>query len=208
MKELHRKDLASHSGPESCDASRKVCDEALTGEDAGEVCSHEIRSPVLPTLLCEAEGDNPRLDMARVVGERRGRRPSACVEASGIGTGRSQPPAEQDGEPQRAEKIARSNAAMNGVGKSEQAIVSQNQPNKPDGAELALRRIGEETGERRACVKRNSDEQSMSRTQSRTYDMSQALERVRQRGNRTGKDIPGLKNASLHVTTQDKSPVR
>jgi hypothetical protein len=32
MKELHRKDLASHSGPESCDASRKVCDEALTGE--------------------------------------------------------------------------------------------------------------------------------------------------------------------------------
>ena len=56
MEELHRKDLASHSGPESYDASRKVCDEALTGEDAGEVWSHEIRRPVLPTLLSEAEG--------------------------------------------------------------------------------------------------------------------------------------------------------
>ena len=127
MKELHGKDLASHSGPESCDASRKACDEALTGEDAGEVWSHEIDSPVLPTLLSEAEGNNPQLDMARVAGERRGRRPSACVEASGIGTGRSQPPAEQDGGLQRAEKIVRSHAAMNGVGKSEQAIVCAGQ---------------------------------------------------------------------------------
>ena len=105
-------------------------------------------------------------------------------------------------------KIARSEAAMHGVGKSEQAIVSQNQSNKPDNPGIDLLWIGEETGERRACVKRNSDEQSMSRTQSRKHDMYHALERVRQRGNRTGKDIPGLKNASLHATTQDKSPVR
>jgi hypothetical protein len=164
MKELHRKDLASHSGPESCDANRKVCDEALTGEDAGEVWSHEIRSPVLPTLLSEAEGNNPQLDMARAAGERRGRRPSGCVEASGIGTGRSQPPAEQDGGLQRAEKIVRSKAAMNGVGRSEQAIVSQNQSNEPDRAGIDLHWPGEEIGERRACVKRNSDEQTMSRT--------------------------------------------
>jgi hypothetical protein len=120
---------------------------------------------------------------------------------------RSQPPAEQDGSPQRAEKIVRSKAAMNGVGKSEQVIVSQNRSNKPDRAEIALHWIGEEIGERRACVKRNSDEQTMSRTQSRKHDMSHALERVRQRGNRTGKDIPGLTHASLHATTQDKSPV-
>ena len=181
MKELHRKDLASHSGPESCDANRKVCGEALTGEDAGEVWSHEIRRPVLPTLLSEAEGNNPQLDMARDAGERRGRRPSACEEASGIGTGRSQPPAEQDGGPQRAVKIVRSNAAMNGVGKSEQATVSQNQSNEPDSAEVDLHWIGEEAGERRACVKRNSNEQTMSRTQSRKHGMSHALERVQQR---------------------------
>ena len=82
MKELHRKDLASHSGSESCEADRKVRSEALTGEDAGEVWSREIDSPVLPTLLSEAEGNNLQLEMARVAGERRGRRPSACVEAS------------------------------------------------------------------------------------------------------------------------------
>ena len=57
MKELHRKDPASHAGPESCEADRKDCSEALTGEDAGEVLSHEIREPVMPTPLSEAEGN-------------------------------------------------------------------------------------------------------------------------------------------------------
>ena len=72
MKELHRKDLASHSGPESCDANRKVCGEALTRKNAGEVWSHEIYSPVLPTLLSEAKDNNPQVDRARVAGQRRG----------------------------------------------------------------------------------------------------------------------------------------
>jgi len=70
---------------------------------------------------------------------------------------------------------------MDGVGKSEQAIVSQKRSNEPDISEVDLWGSGKETAERRACVKRNSDEQSMSRTQSRKHDMSQALERVRQR---------------------------
>ena len=181
MKELYRKDPASHSGPESCDADREDCSEALTGEDAGEVLSHEIRKPVMPTPLSEAEGNSPQIDKARDVGKRRGRRPSACEETSWNGTGRSQHSAERDGEPQRAEKIARSEPAMDGVGKSEQAIVSQKQSNEPDISEVDLWGSGKETAERRACVKRNSDEQSMSRTQSRKHDMSQALERVRQR---------------------------
>jgi RNA-directed DNA polymerase len=132
MKELHRKDPASHSGPESCEAGREDCSEALTGEDAGEVLSHEIRKSVLPTSLSEAEGNSPQIDKARDVGKRRGRRPSACEEASWVGTGRSQHPAERDVEPQRAEKIARSESAMDGVGKSEQAIVSEKQSNEPD----------------------------------------------------------------------------
>ena len=181
MKELYRKDPASHSGPESCDADREDCSEALTGEDAGEVLSHEIRKPVMPTPLSEAEGNSPQIDKARDVGKRRGRRPSACEETSWNGTGRSQHSAERDGEPQRAEKIARSEPAMDGVGKSEQVIVSQKQSNEPDISEVDLWGSGKETAERRACVKRNSDEQSMSRTQSRKHDMSQALERVRQR---------------------------
>jgi hypothetical protein len=76
---------------------------------------------------------------------------------------------------------------MNGVGKSEQAIVSQSRSNKPDSAEIDLHWIGEEAGERRACVKSNSDEQTMSRIQSRKHDMSRALERVRQ-GAKTGQE--------------------
>src|SRR6202030_2190885 len=88
MKELHRKDPASHSGPELCDADREDCSEALTGEDAGEVLSHEIREPVMPTPLSEAEGNSPQIDKARDVGKRRGRRPSACEETSWNGTGR------------------------------------------------------------------------------------------------------------------------
>ena len=113
MKELYRKDPASHSGPESCDADREDCSEALTGEVAGEVLSHEIREPVMPTPLSEAEGNSPQIDKARDVGKRRGRRPSACEETSWNGTGRSQHSAERDGEPQRAEKIARSEPGLN-----------------------------------------------------------------------------------------------
>jgi hypothetical protein len=45
--------------------------------------------------------------------------------------------------------------------------------------------IVEEVGERRACVKRNSDEQTMSRK----HDRSHALERVRQRA-KTGQESP------------------
>ena len=127
MKELHRKDPARHSDPESCDAGREDCSEALTGEDAGEVLSHEIRRSVRPTPLSETEGNSPQIDKARDVGTRRGRRPSACEETSWNGAGRSQRSAEKDGKPQRAEKIARSEAAMHGVGKSEQAIVCAGQ---------------------------------------------------------------------------------
>jgi hypothetical protein len=125
MKELHRKDPASHSGPESCDADREDCSGALTGEVAGEILSHEIREPVAPTPLSEAEGNSPQIEKARDVGKRLGRRPSACEEVSWNGTGRSQHSEERDGEPQRAEKIARSEPAMDGIGKSEQAIVQR-----------------------------------------------------------------------------------
>ena len=53
---------------------------------------------------------------------------------------------------------------MHGVGKSEQAIVSQKWSNDPDISEVNLWGGWTETVERRACVKRNSNEQSMART--------------------------------------------
>ena len=57
MKELHRKGLATHPGPESCADSRKAVGEALTGENAGQPLSCEIHTTREPTLLTEAEGN-------------------------------------------------------------------------------------------------------------------------------------------------------
>jgi RNA-directed DNA polymerase len=57
MKELYRKGLANHPGPESCVGHREVSGEALTGEDAGQPLSCEIHNSSVPTLLSEAEGN-------------------------------------------------------------------------------------------------------------------------------------------------------
>lgn len=57
MKELHRKGLANHPGPESRVYSRKSIDEALTGEYAGQPLSCQIQTSRVPTLLSEPEGN-------------------------------------------------------------------------------------------------------------------------------------------------------
>ena len=44
MKESYGEGLATHTGPESCEAARKGGDEALTGERAGRVFSRESES--------------------------------------------------------------------------------------------------------------------------------------------------------------------
>lgn len=178
MKESYSKDPASHADPESCGPVREDCPEALTGADAGEVLSHEIRTPGLPTLLSEAEGNNAQAARARPMRHRRGRRPSACVEASGIGTGRPRCSARPDGRAQRVEKTARFKTTMHDAGESELAIVAEKSPN--EGPRLLAWRP-EEAAEPRACAKRNPREPNTSRTQSRTHEVSNELERVRQR---------------------------
>ena len=90
MKESYRKELAAHPDPESCGVVRKDNHEALTGADAGEVLSREIRKPVSPTLLSEAEGHVSTSAKASLSTDRRGRRPSARIETSSAGTGRPQ----------------------------------------------------------------------------------------------------------------------
>jgi len=57
MKESHGKGPAGHSGPESCDGDRKVAAEALTGENADQVLSCEIKQSGEPTPLTHAEGN-------------------------------------------------------------------------------------------------------------------------------------------------------
>src|SRR5262249_8063484 len=56
-KESHRKDLASHPDPESCDGGREATGEALTGAHAGQPSSCEITVSGVPTLSTQAEGN-------------------------------------------------------------------------------------------------------------------------------------------------------
>ena len=57
MKEPNNEGIARHIGPESCAENCKVISEALTGENAGQVLSCEIKWSRGPTLLSEAEGN-------------------------------------------------------------------------------------------------------------------------------------------------------
>ena len=100
MKESDRKELATHPGPESCGGIREGAHEALTGESTGEVSSHEINLNRLPTLLSKAEGNTADRDRASDPGNRRGRRPSAGVDVSRAGTGRSRSSPDEDGDPE------------------------------------------------------------------------------------------------------------
>lgn len=180
MKESYRKEPATHPGPESCGDIRKDVPEALTGEDAGEVLSHEINTTGSPTLLSEAEGNTADRDMASDPRERRGRRPSARVDVSCAGTGRSRSSPEENGNPVRAAKAPSRNAATNGCGKSEKVVV----PGKPSNEGPPSLAEPEEAVEERAFAKRNPNQRSTSRTLSRNHGVSPELERVRERAKR------------------------
>src|SRR4051794_14238109 len=87
MKVLHVEGLANHDGPESCAGVRKGVGEALTGEDAGRVLSHEMLSSGEPTLWRKAEGNTGRRVTASTVRPCVVQRPLARVEATCKGTG-------------------------------------------------------------------------------------------------------------------------
>ena len=75
MKESHRKDLASHPGPESCVHGGDLGCEALTGVNAGQVLSCAIATFGVPTPLSEAEGNTAWSVLARSIRTLRSRRP-------------------------------------------------------------------------------------------------------------------------------------
>jgi hypothetical protein len=56
MKESHGKVPASHPDPASCVGGRGDAGEALPRAHVGQPSCCEIRSPGVPTPLCEAEG--------------------------------------------------------------------------------------------------------------------------------------------------------
>lgn len=181
MKESHKKDPASHLDPESCGAAREDSSEVLTGKNAGEVVSREITTPEMLTLLSEAEGNTPVRAMASAEEIRRGRRPSACMDTACTGTGRSQDPPGTDGLPERGAKVHDLTVPMHGPGKSDEAVVAKKLPNNPIEPQADLWAMGAEAVEPRASTKRNANQQSTFRTQSRTHEMSQELARVRHR---------------------------
>jgi group II intron reverse transcriptase/maturase len=181
MKELHKKDLASHLDPESCEEVRKGLREVLTGENAGEPLSREIRTPEMPTLLSEAEGNTSERGKASVKGIRRGRRPSACMDSLWTGTERSRNSSADDVPLERGAKVNDRTAPMYDCGKSDEAVVAGKRTNNPDLTQADLWGNGAEFVEPRASTKRNASQQNIPRTQSRVHGMSHELERVRQR---------------------------
>lgn len=179
MKESYRKDVANHPDPESCGTGRKARHEALTGADAGVVSNREIPNPGTPTLLSEAEGNMAACDKASTTTDRRGRRPTARIETSGAGTGRSHsPPTGSDGPLERPAKAKGQAVGMYGHGKSDEPIVSKKPANKISKHHLEFAEA--ELAEIRGSVKRNTDQPGIPRTQSRINEMSPGLERVRQ----------------------------
>jgi hypothetical protein len=131
MKESHRKESAAHPDPESCVVVLKDNHEALKGADVGEVLSREIRQPVSPTLLCEAEGGHVSTSAkASLSTDRRGRRPSARIETSSAGTGRPQRSPRGDARLKRPTEAQCQSVGMNSDGESDGSVVSMKSANK------------------------------------------------------------------------------
>jgi RNA-directed DNA polymerase len=174
MKESDREGITNHSDPESCVDAREGGREALTGADAGEPSSREIQQSRLPTLLSEAEGNTPASAKVSTPKSLRGRRPSARIETSLVGTGISGSPSPSEGTVERSAKADGRDAEMNGCGKSDGFVVPKNPANEV----LPLWAWAEERGEGRNPAKSNPEQQNASRTQSRTNDALSALDRV------------------------------
>jgi hypothetical protein len=166
-----------HSSPESCGGARKDAAEALIGEDAGEPLSREMTNSGLPTPSKHAEGNMGLGVMVSPDSRPRGRRPSACIEASWMGTERSPGPVDGESCPRRAEKTEGRTSAMIGPWKSDESVVSE----KPANEDLPLWAWAKEQAEKRDSAKRNPDQNGTPRTQSRKHGVSPVLAWVREK---------------------------
>ena len=62
MKVQHEKDLANHTGPESCGGAREGAAEALAGETGGSATEPRNQNSGTPTQLSDAEDNTNRDD--------------------------------------------------------------------------------------------------------------------------------------------------
>ena len=141
MESSHRKDTANHPDPESCGTGRKARHEALTGADAGEVSSREIRTSGLPTLLSEAEGNMQVSAKASSPADPRGRRPSTRIEASRAGTGRPRTSPSEEKRLERPSKAVSQTVGMSGRGESDESVVSKKPANRIQKSQWRVLRI-------------------------------------------------------------------
>lgn len=175
MKVQYGKDVASHSGPESCGGAREGAAEALTGETGGSAIEPRNQEIGTPTQLSDAEGnmdqgdsreswDGPaRSKTLHTPGSFLHRSWEISAVPGGKTSGNSGKAKSRTPEPSTAEK-------------SDAFIVPGKPSNK--GVQPA------EMVEGRIAAKGNAEQVPASRTQSRSSCVSTGLERVRQAARR------------------------
>jgi len=175
MKVRYGKDVANHSGPESCRGAREGASEALTGETGRPGIEPRNLESGMPTLLSEAEGntlqganrqpcDDPaRSETLRTPGSflHRSWEVSSVSAPSGAGG---------------AGKVESRNPAIHADEKSDTPILPEKPPNN--------RGNPAEVVEGRGVAKGNTDKTPAPRTQSRNSRASMGLEGVREAARR------------------------
>jgi len=128
--------LASYHGPESCAGDGNAAGEALTGGNAGQPLSSEIKRSGVPTVLTRREGDTVRRDRRE---RRSGPTESKTLSMRGhsMHENRETPEAPASRGPVgRSGKARGRNPDMDAAGESDIGVVPGNVPNKAGSGEV------------------------------------------------------------------------
>ena len=185
------KDVASHSGPESCGVAREGAAEALTGETGGSAIEPRNQKSGTPTPLCDAEGKTDQGDKCESWD---GPARSETLHTPGSLLHRSWEISAVPGAttPGNSGKAQCHKPEQPAVEKSDAFILPEKPSNKGDNSA--------EMVEGRSAVKGNADRVSAPRIQSRTSCASMGLGGVREAARRDRR----LRFAALlhHITPQ------
>ena len=194
MKEPHRKDRASHPGPESCADGGNSAGEALTGGKAGRAIELRNQGYGAPTLLHRGEGHDTDDAKGQSSGSPAESKTLRMPGHSSHGNRESQETPGDVGVPGRSGKATSHNPDAHVSGQSHGPIVPGKQSNK-GGPDLPPA----EAVEGRGPTKRNAGQTDATRTQGR-IGASTGLSRVREAARR---DKGAKFTALLHHLTVD-----
>ncbi len=175
MRVQYGKDVASHSGPESCGVAREGDAEALTGETGGSAREPRNQKSGTPTPLCDAEGKTDQGDKGESWD---GPARSETLHTPGSFLHRSWEISAVPGAttPGNSGKAQCHKPEQPAVEKSDAFILPEKPSNKGDNSA--------EMVEGRSAVKGNADRVSVPRTQSRISCASMGLGGVREAARR------------------------